>query len=1223
MNKTFSSILICFFYISFGSSNIYAQISASTTSGCAPLVGVQFTGVAGATSVQWDFNDLSFSNLLNPTHTFANIGTYNVHFTGTVNGSPVSHFITIEVFGKPTPVFTNTSPTSGCLPLLVNFSSTSTGGGGTSITNHSWTFGDGGANTANNANPAYLYTIPGQFNVTLIVTDANGCDSSLTINNMVSASNKPIPVITSNPNPSTSCTFPFIVTFNASSSVSNSTTGSTLTYNWNFGNGNTSTLVNPPTQTYTANGTYPVKLIVTDNNNCSDSTLKNVIIANPFASFAVADTVCKTVFFDASASFGGNKNWNYGDGFSGTSPTHTYANGGNYTVTLTVTAGTCVDDTIINIFVEDVLADFDLSPTYACSLPQTINLNNNSVNGSTYEWNFFSDSTHYEVTPVNSTLFSPSILISNLDTNRYTVNKEDYILNIQLIVTSPHGCIDSITKTALDTIYLPTARLQPDVTHGCAPLTVAFSDSSISKETIVNWEYHFGDGTIINPASPNETHTYTNPGLYEAMLIITNSAGCIDTSYAIFIYVGAPPTPNFSVSPTNACINTPISFTDLSTSNGTPIDTWHYNTDNNFFMSSCYEDPNPTWSFVGSTGSQDITLVACSYGCCDEFTISNAITINGPLAQFKTQMDCDTPMDYTFTAEIQDADYWTWDLGDGTVLNNSTQLVVNHTYTSTGDYLAQLIAYNNTSGCQPDTFSVNVYVKEIQALFTNDTIFCTNQGITFNASASVDVHTFTNNGYVWLWGDNTPPTITSSSTPSHSFATAGNYNVKLIVTDINGCRDTITREVRASAVAANFNPDSYYGCTPWTVNFTDLSTSDTTITSWSWQFGDGATGNGQVQSHTYTNTIPNSFTVTLTAQNIIGCTNTFSTVLTPSKPLATFTPEPNTLATRICAGDNVNFQPYFTGHSNYSWSFGDGNTSTATSPLNIYANSGSYTVTLTVTDSIGCQRTLTKNALINVQEIPQAGFTITPSPNNGQICGGASSLAPIITFTDTSIASVFQSRQWDLGNGSPTVGSPVVQIPNPAAGIYTATLTVTTTHGCTDVATFEYEIIDPQADFNISNPVICKGDSVTFTLVNTTQVDSWNWDFGDGTNLGSVTPVTHQYNYHPPGGDIYITLVYYSANATCEAVLTKNLKIEQVIADFDRNAEDSNLGAVALLDTAHCLGITDIFNSNSINASTWAWNFGNGATSTMENPTNVYDTAGTYIVSLNITNAIT
>ncbi len=98
MNKTVTKILLCFFLISIAGNQVYAQIIASTTSGCAPLVGVQFTGVAGATSVQWDFDNSSFSNILNPTHTFANIGTYNVHFTGIVNGSPVSHFITITMY---------------------------------------------------------------------------------------------------------------------------------------------------------------------------------------------------------------------------------------------------------------------------------------------------------------------------------------------------------------------------------------------------------------------------------------------------------------------------------------------------------------------------------------------------------------------------------------------------------------------------------------------------------------------------------------------------------------------------------------------------------------------------------------------------------------------------------------------------------------------------------------------------------------------------------------------------------------------------------------------------------------------------------------------------------------------------------------------------------------------------------------------------------------------
>ncbi|MBL0071619.1 MAG: PKD domain-containing protein [Bacteroidetes bacterium] len=203
---------------------------------------------------------------------------------------------------------------------------------------------------------------------------------------------------------------------------------------------------------------------------------------------------------------------------------------GVYQVTLQVQSGTCVDDTTITIVVENIVAGFASNPSYSCSWPATIQYTNQSVNGSTYNW-LFGDS-------LTSSGINPSHTYQNADTNQYTIYYDHVYLHTQLIATSIHGCKDTIIKT--DSIFKPTARFMPNVSHGCAPLNVAFSDSSISKEPIVNYYWTFGDGAINNGTSTSVNHTYTTPGIYYARLVITNSAGCKDTSYLIPIYVGEP-----------------------------------------------------------------------------------------------------------------------------------------------------------------------------------------------------------------------------------------------------------------------------------------------------------------------------------------------------------------------------------------------------------------------------------------------------------------------------------------------------------------------------------------------------------------------------------------------------------------------------------------------------------------------------------------------------------
>ena len=147
-----------------------AQISASETEGCAPLASVVFTSsFSNPTNILWDFNDGATSNLPYPTHSFANPGIYNVSYTATSGGSPVSANITITVYANPTVDF-NILPEDGvCLGESIQFSDNSTGGSGSSITNVQWDFGDGSGGTGSDIN--HIYPSPGTYTVTLIVTE--------------------------------------------------------------------------------------------------------------------------------------------------------------------------------------------------------------------------------------------------------------------------------------------------------------------------------------------------------------------------------------------------------------------------------------------------------------------------------------------------------------------------------------------------------------------------------------------------------------------------------------------------------------------------------------------------------------------------------------------------------------------------------------------------------------------------------------------------------------------------------------------------------------------------------------------------------------------------------------------------------------------------------------------------------------------------------------------
>ena len=255
--------------------------------------------------------------------------------------------------------------------------------------------------------------------------------------------------------------------------------------------------------------------------------------------------------------------------------------------------------------------------------------------------------------------------------------------------------------------------------------------------------------------------------------------------------------------------------------------------------------------------------------------------------------------------------------------------------------------------------------------------------------------------------------------------------------------------------------------------------------------------------------------------------------------------------------------------------------------------------------------------IIQVQNYPTAiiNYTNTNNPTKQNACSGST-----VLFSDNSINPYApQTRDWNFGAGSGlVVQNQTVGTTYTSAGSYTVTLINCTPFGCCDTTKKTIKVYNALADFNLDKLNICKSESITFTIKDTTNVFTWGWDFGDGTdyNLTAQSPISHNYNYHPPGGTTNISLTYYTADSACRYSVVKPINIYQVVADFDRNNE------TLLADTAHCFGTTDVFSNQSLNSSTASWNFGDGTTSAANSPSHTYNGAGTYTISLSITDNV-
>ena len=198
-----------------------------------------------------------------------------------------------------------------------------------------------------------------------------------------------------------------------------------------------------------------------------------------------------------------------------------------------------------------------------------------------------------------------------------------------------------------------------------------------------------------------------------------------------------------------------------------------------------------------------------------------------------------------------------------------------------------------------------------------------------------------------------------------STSTGGTYTIRYSIA--GSCPVSETQTVSISAPIADFPAPPKFGCGPLTVNFTDASSisGTNTIVGWAWDFGDGSTSTAQNPSHVYDK--PGLYNVKLRITDSKGCTNektrvNYVQVIGPEVKFST-------TGTTILGGPGaITFQNQSTSTSpivNWSWNFGDGSTSNLQNPTHTYTTSGTFDVSLTVTDLDGCSRTLTKTNYVN------------------------------------------------------------------------------------------------------------------------------------------------------------------------------------------------------------------------------------------------------------------
>lgn len=1123
-----------------------ASFTVNDSAGCAPL-NIQFTNTsANATNYLWDFGNGNTSTLPNPSITYTVLGSYTItliainNLSGEADTLILNNFIT--VLAPPDADFTAT-PTSVCVNNgTVSFTNIST-----NSVSWIWDFGDGSSSTAQH--PVHTYTTAGNYTVKLIATNIYNCNNIEIKNLYITVYNKPTASFTASP--TIACDPGETINFQSTS------TGA-VSWLWNFGDGNTSTLQNPA-HIYGATGSYDVSLIVTNANGCKDTLVKSSfieIISAPPVSFTASDTTgCapKTISFTNNTPNTTAWLWDFGNGTTSTqqNPTVNYSSAGTYSVTLTTTSNLgCTQTATITNYIslsQGPSANFTTSNNAGCG-PLSVQFTNlSSANATSWLWDF-GDST-------SSTAQNP--------THTYTTGG---VYTVTLHAFSANGCESIFIRNNIVNVQSPVAGFSATPTTGCSPLTVNFTNTSTGN--IVNWHWDFGNGNTSNQQNPSQT--FTSTGNYTVSLIVTNSTGCTDTLIQNnYIQVVSGQTNYTAPPPTYVCFPYTANFTDPTTGSNS----WQWD----FGDGTTSTQQNPSHTYT-SPGVYTVTLITqMAGGCTQMFSPYAVYNIMGTEPQFSFTVSpglCE-PYTVTFTSNAPGASGYLWNFGNG---DSSSQANPVYQYQNPGDYTVTLTVYSpgpgSVNGTGPQfctsTLTKNVTVGVTNPITASVSNACLNDTILFTCSLSGMAT------YLWNFKDGN---FSTSQNPSHVYSSTGNYTVSLTVTDSSGCSKTFD----INPVVKIFNPLADFiitsptsGCDSLTVSFTNISQH---ATSYLWYFGNGVTS---VQTNpVYTYTTPGTYTVTLFAfRNNCQDVKTMSKVFTVSSPSINFTVSQT--------GDCIPFTATITaqapGAVYWHWDFGDGNTSTLQNPVHTYNVAPTAGVTLTITDSSGCDGVITKPL-----NYFNANFT-------------ASLTAGCIPFTTvfTPVINSANTYFWDFGDGNTsTQQSPTHTYTT--GGLFDVTLVISSAN-CNDTIIYPMYITvsQPVAEFYSPTVAACAPTLVNFVDQSTDAV-SWYWDFGDGTSSTGQNP-SHIYNV---AGYYTITLVVTSALGCIDTLV----KIDYI-------AIPGPVSSFTATPLAGCGSLTASFTDLSYNASSWSWSFGDGNTSSQQNPVHTYTNVGSYTAIL-------
>lgn len=730
------------------------------------------------------------------------------------------------------------------------------------------------------------------------------------------------------------------------------------------------------------------------------------------------------------------------------------------------------------------------------------------------------------------------------------------------------NCSSNNSQSVIEVNLCPEITITPSTNNVCSGTQITLTASTKFGSDPYSYTWETGATGTTTTVTPSQTTTYT--------VTVTDRYSC-SARDSITIDILPTPTTVFTTS-SPACEDEPMTIT--YTGNGSSNATYTWGWDGGTVISGSGSGPyQVSWP---TAGTKNITLDAVENGCTSPQTTEQVIINPNPTADFTFTTECfGTPTTLTNTSVGNGGTIagYLWVIGTDSLLGMDQT----YNFPNAGTFTVNM-GVATADGCIDQT-SQQVTVHPNPTSDFDFDVVCLNEPTTFTNQSTINGGGIISS-YLWDFGGGNNATAQDTT---YIFPQAGQHQVTLIAYSDQNCTDTITQ-----TVDVNENPTANFSftdvCADSTVQFFDQSQINPgNLTAWEWDFDGNGTSTDQDPITSFS--IPGSYDIELVA--FAGnCTDTATKPITIfENPVADFT------TADVCLDILASFNDASTittgTINNWQWTFGDMGTSAIANPTHQYSQTGTYTVTLTVTTTDNCRHTVSYP--ITIFPEPVADFTVEP------VCLNEPSIFINNSGVDPPGSISIYTWDFDDSNGS-NQQSPTHVYQDP--GTYAVSLEVETGDGCLDNTTADAVVYPlPVANFDVNPDSACQPFEIQLidqSSVSSGTVVSWNWVISNGETSIQSSP-----SFYFTNDGTYDVFLKVTSNYGC----LDSLLVNNAFTIHPKPEADFSFDPQPASEFNPVIDFTD----ESEGASVWFYDFGDGITSQpAPDQQHEYETYGTY-----------